>query len=249
MSGQTRRGRRCFALDGPLAGQASVTALVTPQPGGVRMRWTVRYTGLALKMDGAHRVSDGVREPVISADEVPTTRFVRPTGAKPYEVKGDTPYRDLEWQLRKSRSPRVVRSWRPVGTIPDWIYGRQLARAANLPAPFPAGTPAEAAYDISLVPESAASPGITAPDATAADVAAGAAGRPLSLAVLCPRAGNLFVPGETARFTLRVRSVADAPQAGLLKWNVWDYYGSRVAGGTERITLARAGDSFTRLRN
>ena len=228
-----------FALDGPLAGQASVTALVTPQPGGVRLKWTVRYTGPVVKMDGGRTgFQMEYAQPVVGADERPTIRFVRPTGDKPYDVKDDTPYRDLEWQLREvtfAKSRLVVATgWYD----PDWIYGRQLARAPNLPAPFPEGTPAEGKYDVSLIPESATSPGLASPNGAAADVAAMAAGRPLSLTVLCPRVGNLFVPGETPRFTLRVRNVADTAQSGLLTWNVWDYYGSRVAGGTERVSLA-----------
>ncbi len=230
--------RITFNLDGPQAAQASVTVLVTSLAGGVRLRWTIHDGGPAQEINGGKTgFQMEYPQPILSADTVPATRFVRPTGALPYEVKGDTPYRDLEWQLRQvcfARSRLVIATnWYD----PDWIYGGNTARAAFLPAPFPKSSPADAVYDFALVPLAAADPGILTPG-VAADVAAAASGRAFSLSVLCPRPANLFVPGETARFTLRLRNVADARQTGLLHWKVWDYYGKALAGGTEPVTLA-----------
>ena len=230
-----------FQLEGPLAGQASVTALVTPQAGGVRTRWTIRYTGPAVEWDGGRTGFQlGYALPVLSAATAPTTQFIRPTGGKPYEVAGDTPYRDLEWQLREvtfTQSRLVIATgWYD----PDWIIGRQLGRVATMSAALPKGSPAEATYDFCLVPLPATGPGING-DGTAADVAAIASGRPLSLSVRSPHAANLFAPGGTARFTLRLRNVTGTSQSGLLKWNVWDYYGGKVAGGMERVTLSPGG--------
>ena len=226
-----------FQLEGPLAERASVTAFVTPQAGGVRMRWTIRYTGPALQWDtGRTGFQLSYAQPILSVATSPTTRFIRSTGMKPYEVAGDTPYRDLEWQLREVTFATgrlvIATGWYD----PDWIIGRQLGRAATMSAELPKGSPAEAVYDLCLVPLSATVPGING-DGTAADVAAIASGRPLSLSVFSPHAANLFVPGEAVRFTLRIRNVTDMSQNGSLKWNVWDYYGGK-AGGTERVTLA-----------
>lgn len=231
-----------FTLEGPSAAQASVTAVITPQAGSIRMKWTIHFAGPAQEISGGQTgFRMGYAQPVLSAATLPTTWFIRPVGNKSYEVKGDTPYRDMEWQLREvsfAKSRLIVATkWYD----PDWIYGHQLARAAALPAGFSKESPTEATYEFALVPLASTVPSIDALGGPAADVAAAAAGRPLSLSVQCPHAANLFVPGETARFNLRLHNVAGYAQRGRLKWNVWDYYGKRLAGGTGPITLAPDG--------
>lgn len=231
-----------FTLEGPRAAQASVTAVVTPQAGSVRMKWSIHYGGPFQELiSGQTGFRMGYAQPPLSAATVPTTQFIRPLGDKRYEVKGDTPYRDMEWQLReisfaKSRLVIATRWYDP-----DWIYRHQLARAVFLPAGFTKDAPTEATYEFSLVPLQAAVPSIALLGGTAADAAAAAAGRPFSLSVRCTHAANLFAPGETASFTLRLHSVAKAPQSGRLRWSVWDYYGKRQAGGTTSIALEPGG--------
>ena len=228
-----------YHLTGPAAAQASVKATVTPLAGAVRMHWTIRYTGPAREFDaGRSGFHFQYAQPVQEAGTVPAIRFVRPTGAKPYEVTGDTPYRDLEWQLREVSFTDgrlvIATSWYD----PDWIYRRQFSRAADLKAEMPSGSPAEVTYDFSLVPLPASGPGVDADGDAAADVAASAAGRALSLTVRCPHPANLFVPGEPVRFTMRLRNVAQTPQDGSLHWKVWDYDGRVASGGVQALHLA-----------
>ena len=231
-----------FTLEGPSASRASVTAVITRQADSVRMKWIVHYAGPSREINGGHT---GFRlqyaQPLRSAATLPTTQFIYPRGDKPYEVKGDTPYRDMEWQLREVSFPKsrliIATKWYD----PDWIYRHQIARAADLPVGTSKASPTAAVYEFSLVPRPVTVPSIAAPGGAIANAAAAAAGRPLSLVVQCSQATHLFVPGETARFFLRLHNVAEAPQSGLLNWKVWDYYGRALAAGRVLITLTPGG--------
>jgi hypothetical protein len=91
-----------LALDGPAAGDASVKVEVRRGRRHVQMVWTVHYTGPEKEFN---KWTTGFRleyaQPISDARALPMTQFVRPTGDKPYEVKGDAPYRDLDCQLRE----------------------------------------------------------------------------------------------------------------------------------------------------
>ncbi len=98
-------GRRIdFALTGPAAEQTHVSLLVTDVPRGLRMRWTLSYTG---EPKGFFPWTTGFRWQYASAIEgasgISTTRWVEPTGAHDWEVVGDAPYPDFECQVRTVR--------------------------------------------------------------------------------------------------------------------------------------------------
>nr|MDQ2687720.1 hypothetical protein [Armatimonadota bacterium] len=203
-----------FRLEGPSASQAAVSVRIKPQAGSVRTVWTIHVSSPDLSLDaGKSGFQLEYASPILDAETVPSIRFVRPTGRLPYEVVGDTPYRDLEWQLREvtmADSRLVIATdWYD----PDWIYGHQSARAANLSAGFSKDSPTQATYVLAFVPLPAGPTDVRSP-ACASDVAAAAAGRPLSLTALCNRPGHLFAPGEDVRFTLRTHNVTSAAAQG-----------------------------------
>ncbi|MBI3922117.1 MAG: hypothetical protein HY318_11920 [Armatimonadetes bacterium] len=229
-----------FALDGPAAKDAVVAADIEQRPSHVRMKWMIRYTGPKKPFNGW---TTGLRieyaQPVKEARTATVTKFVRPTGDKPYEVKGDTPYRDTECQLREVLLKDTRLIFVTAAYDPDWIYGNNLQRTGFMAGGIPDGASSETVYEFSLFVLSPRDKGIADLGARA-DLAAQAAGRPISLCVTTDHLGNLFAPGETIRFRLRLKNVTGEPRQGSLDLKVWDYYGRRLTGRVENLRLSPA---------
>jgi hypothetical protein len=222
-----------FVLEGPGAAQAAVVADVLSRSRHVLLRWTIKYEGPERKWNGW---TTGFRfdfaAPAESVRTSSTIRYVTPTGAQDWEVKGDTPYQDFEWQMREMSFPegRLVAAtdWYD----PDWIYGNNRDRAPFCRAGLPGKPPCEATYRMALfvLPKREAPPDEL--------LAAQAGDRPLALVV---HGDHLVAPGEDARFALGVMGARPEKQAGRLRWDVWDYYGRRLTQGDERFAVD-AGD-------
>ena len=223
-----------FALAGPAADRASVIAEVTRRPRHALLRWTIKYEGEQRQWNGW---TTGFRfdfaEPVQAARTWPVAQHIAPTGARPHEVDGDTPYRDTEWQMRQTdfADCRLIVAARWYDG--DWIYGDNPERAAFHRAGLPTETPAEVTREFALfvLPRDAV--------VNSADLAAEASGRPLSLCVECDRPSHLYEPGENFACSLRVAGLAADETRGKLTWSLWDYDGNRLAHGEESVRLAR----------
>ena len=166
-----------------------------------------------------------------AADSASTDTLIlrrRPTGAYEWEVVGDTPYPDFEWQFRRVRwgsgAPELVvaTDWYDA----DWIHGGNVERASYHRAGLPAESPAEVVRRMAIfvLPEAGES---------GEALAAEASGRPAALVVETPH-GFLFEPGTPVTFALRARSLEGSAPCRLV-WEVWDYYGERVANGEEPL--------------
>jgi len=211
-----------FAVTGPAAEQASVSVLLTETPRGVRMKWTVGYTG---EPKGFFPWTTGFRwqyaSTITAASTVPTIRWVAPTGAHDWEIPGDAPYPDFECQVRTVQLadlPRIafVTDWYD----PDWIYSGDAQRAAFLKAGLPKESPSETTFTFAI---------LQAEQATAEDLAAIFQGYPLSVALGDRDDPSVYTPGNPTEMLLRVANVTSQPVAARFSWDVHDYYGSETA--------------------
>lgn len=211
-------------LAGPAARDAAVSVQVEERPRHVLLTWRVRYGGPKREFHGwtTGFYTRFAQDPAWATTESPIL-WRHPDGTREWEVPGDTPYPDFEWQLRRVRfgqaGPELViaTDWYD----PDWIYGGDLARAPFHRAGLPA-EPGETVRRMALfVLGEAGEPGEV--------LAAEASGRPATVLVDTPH-GFLFEPGTPVRFALRARQLARTPVCRLA-WDVWDYYGERVAHG------------------
>jgi hypothetical protein len=216
-------GRLDFALSGPDAAAARVSAQVTPRPHGFALAWRLEYTGPERAWDGG---SSGFRldvaAPVTGARTLPVTRWVQPTGARPWEVSGDTPYPDTECQVRALQFGDTTLAMVASTYDADWIYGGNLERAR-----FGRLAPAKEAPGVQtaqtaflVVPGTEFSPAL---------LAAEAAGRPLALELRTARTGNLFVPGEPAAFDCIVSNLTNQEHAFGLTLEAWSYRGELLS--------------------
>jgi hypothetical protein len=233
-------GRLDFALSGPDATAARVSAQITPRPHGVVLAWRIEYSGPARLWDGG---SSGIRlefaTPPTEARTQPVTRWVKPTGALPWEVAGDTPYPDTECQVRAVQFGDTTLAMVASAYDPDWIYGANLERAhfARLaPAPeVPGVQTAQLAFLVA-----------PADDLDPARLAAEAAGRPLALSLHSQRTGNLFAPGEPVVFDCIVSNVTAQDGAAKLDVEAWSYRGERLSSDRTDLALAPFGGQTLR---
>lgn len=228
-----------FALQGPGAADASVTARLTRLPRGLALDWTIRYTGPEKAWSGwASGFACDFARPVTGAWTRALNRWVEPTGAADYEVPGDTPYPACEGQLRAIEFADVTLVMVTSDYDPDWIYGGDKGRASFSRAVLPKGSPAELHTRVVLL---LTAPGESDPEALAAE----AAGRPIALTLDTGRIGNLFTPGETIPLRCELRNLAAEPQRCQVTLEAWTYQGARVLQTSLEPELA-AGRSLLR---
>jgi len=219
-------GQVIFALDGPGASEAAVTARLTRRRRGVVLDWTLRYSGperswnpwtSGFSLDFPQEITGARTEAIL--------RWVQPTGAHPWEVPGDTPYPDTEGQLRAVFFGDTALAMVCSEYDSDWIYGNDLERARFMRC---SPAPGERTLRLALLitPTAAVEP---------AALAAEAAGRPLALTVHTPRLGNLFAPGEEVTVEYQVSNVTDQEQSGALTLEAWSYQGQPLL--RETVTL------------
>jgi hypothetical protein len=225
-----------FALEGPAASQAMVTARRTPLRNGFRLDWAIAYAGPPRDWNGW---TSGLRcdfgAEATGALQNTVVRWVKPTGAKPWEVAGDTPYPDTECQVR-----RVVFGDKTLAMVsptydPDWIYGNQTQRAPFSRLALPKQAPYEASYTVAYLMAD------TVLEVTPETLAAMAAGRPLALTLRTNRTGNLYVPGEEAAIEVVLRNVTERRQACRLEFEAWSYRGERVLQTNVEVALEADG--------
>lgn len=222
-------GARSVTLEGPAAADAAVTLRIEERPRHLLLTWRITYRGPKREF---HGWTTGFRchfaAPPTSASTDTPILWRRPTGAYEWEVVGDTPYPDFEWQFRRVRwgsgAPELVvaTDWYDA----DWIHGGNVERASYHRAGLPAESPAEVVRRMAIfvLPEAGES---------GEALAAEASGRPAALVVETPH-GFLFEPGTPVTFALRARSLEGSAPCRLV-WEVWDYYGERVANGEEPL--------------
>lgn len=229
-------GQRAWILRFRLAGPAAEEAHVICQarfvsPHCLQLHWEIEYTGPERSFFGW---TDGLRlnipQKPFAARSRPLIKWIKPVGRYDWEVPGDTPYPQCERQLReiKLKSCRLIllTSWYD----PDWLYGGDLKRVSFLRLGLPARAPQKIAGTMEI---------IAAPESVSdEDMLAAAAAEPLSVAVSTGKGVPVRAPGQPLGFTVRLANVDSKPQTGRLRWNVYDYYGQRVAG--ENLTLALA---------
>ncbi|MEI6502607.1 MAG: hypothetical protein WCP21_16480, partial [Armatimonadota bacterium] len=214
--------RLTFALEGPGAGDAELSAQITPVPKGCLLDWHLRTTGPQRQWQAGSGFHFDFAQPVTDARTHPIVGWVSPTGREKYEVPGDTPYPVTEWQWREADfGANALVMLSPVYD-PDWLYGHNLERAPKWGFLPPAESPGEATLRMGLFvgPTGQLRP---------ATLAAEAAGRRLGLAMSTGHVGNLFEPGETATLTCSVSNATDRAQSGVLSVEARDY-NDRPAG-------------------
>lgn len=232
-------GAMRFDLAGPAAAAARVTVRIEPVPSGVGLEWTIRYNGPHRQWNGwTSRFEFDFGAEVTGVATRPVTRWVRPTGKHPWEVRGDTLYPDTECQLREvvfgdSALVMVAEDYDP-----DWIYGGNEDRARHwrLAPPVPPETEVRCRMVLLAIP---------ANDRNPARLAAMAAGRPLALSVGTGRAGNLFAPGERVPLVLELSNVSGSRQNGRLDITAHDYYGRMLL--RDRVPLSMAPNERRRM--
>ena len=233
-------GTVSFALDGPAAPDAAVSAKVMPLEEGVSLDWSVRYSGpkrswnhwtSGLYLDFGREVTGVRTQPVI--------RWVKPTGEHPWEVPGDTPYPDTEGHLREvlfgDTALVMVCSFYDA----DWIYGnnKDRARFARLTPPVETPGQVEMRLAFLLVPSGRFD---------ASCLAAEAAGRPLALSMTTDRLGNLLAPGETAAARCTVSNATGQSHRCELALDAYGYQGERLLSVSRKLSLpARGRKAFT----
>jgi hypothetical protein len=212
-----------FAVTGPAADQTQVSVVATDVARGVRLKWTIKFSGEAR---GFFPWSIGFRwdyaSAITAASTVPTIRWVTPTGAHDWEVTGDAAYPDFECQVRTVQLadlPRVafVTDWYD----PDWIYGGDVRRATFLKAGLPKDSPSETTFTFAV---------LQAAEATPEDLAAILRGDPLSVALGDRADPSVYAPGTTSQMLCRVANVTSQPVDARFSWDVHDYYGNQTAG-------------------
>lgn len=232
------QGQVTFALDGPGASEAALTARLTRLQRGIALDWTLRYSGPERPWNPwTSGFSFDFPQEITGAHAEALLRWVQPTGVHPWEVAGDTPYPDTEGQLRAVLfgDTALAMVWSQYDG--DWIYGndRERVRFARWP---PAAGERTLRMALLIVPTAEVDP---------APLAAEAAGRPLALTVRTPRRGNLFAPGEEATVEYCVHNVAGREQAGTLSLEAWSYQGQRLLAEIQEVNLPGQGRlTFTR---
>jgi hypothetical protein len=228
-----------FALSGPAAEQAEVSALVADAPRGVRVRWTVRYSGEA---KGFFPWTIGLRWEFAAAIEGArtrsTTRWVPPAGHFEWEVPGDAPYPDLECQVRRvdlAGLPPIafVTDWYD----PDWLYGNNAQRAAFMKANLPKESPSETTFSFAI---------LQAAQGRTGDLAAIQQGHPLSLALGDRDSETICTPSHMVELPLWVANTSASPVKARLSWDVHDYYGNEAAVRTPLELQLAPGEVFER---
>lgn len=221
---------RC-ELTGPAAADASLTVSWTPRSQGVALDWVLRTNGTPRewkRWGSAFRFA--FARPVTGAAAEALVKWVKPTGAEPYEVPGDTPYPATEGQMRVVNLGDRALTMVSERYDPDWIYGGNLDRAASWALCPAKESPGEVKVRMVLLDTGAAAP-------TPAAVAARAGGRPLALSLSTGRFANLFTPGETVPLTATVENVTTAPVTGQLAIAAHDYASRVLVSETTPVTL------------
>jgi len=224
-----------FSLDGPAANQAEVTATRGPLRHGFRLSWVIRYTGPEREWNGWQcGFQHDFGKDLTGARQSTLVRWVRPTGAHPWEVPGDTPYPDTECQVRLVEFGESVLAMLSSSYDPDWLYGNQIQRAPFSRCTLPKGTPCEVRSTVAylVVPAARGIPAL---------LAAEAAGRPVALSLGTARPGDLFAPGETAAVEVALHNVTDRGQSCRLEVEAWTYRGERLLQTTDELSLAPDG--------
>lgn len=218
-----------FDLEGPAADAAEVTVRVEPWGQGSVLHWTIRYVGPPRRWNSwtsGFRFSFDAEITDVQTRAV--TKWVKPTGQHPWEVKGDTVYPDTECHLREVVFGDTALVMVAEDYDPDWIYGRNPERARQwlLSPPVAPATQVTCRMVLLALPAARRDP---------ARLAAIAAGRPLALAIGTGRLGNLFAPGERVPLELEISNVSGNRQSGRLDIEVHDYQGHTL--WEERLPL------------
>jgi hypothetical protein len=221
--------RVTFRLEGPAAATASVTCDARQvSEVCVRLTWKIAYTGPVRSFFGW---GDGLSfafagEPKFARAR-PMVKWVAPTGAKPWEVVGDTPYAALDRQLREVQfgASRLIfaTSWYDS----DWFYNHELARVHFMRLGLPAKAPQETTATTEVV--------LAGPEMTDEEALATALGEPIAVQIGTGRPGNVFAPGETLQMPARLRNVSANDAAATLRWGLYDYYGKAVVSGNAAL--------------
>ena len=221
-----------FRLTGPAAHQASVTCEVDRSTAHrVRLCWRIAYSGprrvfsawsTGLQLAFPDRPTGARCKPLV--------RWTVPDGRDPWQVAGDTPYAELDRDLRVVQfGPRplvIATSWYDG----DWFYARDLGRVSFLRLAIPEKPPQEVQGTVEIIPK--------ASERSDAELLALAAGEPVSIEVASGAPFNLFVPGQPLRLRARCRNVGPQAQAADWAWSVRDYEGNMLAEGKQRLDLA-----------
>ncbi len=218
-----------FELEGPAADAAEVTVRVEPLAEGSVLRWTIAYDGPPRRWNTWTSGFGFTFGPEITDVQTrAVTKWVKPTGKHPWEVRGDTVYPDTECQLRQVIFGDTALVMVADDYDPDWIYGRSRDRARHwrLTPPVAPATEVTCRMALLAVPAAGRDP---------ARLAAMAAGRPLALSVATGRVGNLFAPGERVPLTVEITNVSRRRQSGRLDIVVHDYQGQTLL--KERLPL------------
>jgi hypothetical protein len=215
---------------------AAVTVSSRRLSRGTELSWTVTWTGPAVAWN---RWQSGfellLRHPVERARCRNVNRWVRPTGVAAWDVPGDTPYPDLEFQVREIHCGDTAVVVATPDYDPDWIYGGDHRRARSLHYALPPEPDADGRAELT-----ARMSVFTLPveEVQPHEIAARAAGRPVAVSLGTGVTGNLFEPDASVPLSLSVRNVTPDPAAVTLDLEVWSYGGRSVAGTSESFTLA-----------
>ena len=221
-----------FRLAGPAAHQASVTCEVDRSTANrVRLVWRITYMGprrvfsawaTGLQLAFPDRPTGACCKPMV--------RWTVPDGHYPWQVAGDTPYAELDRDLRLiqfgSRPLAIATSWYDG----DWFYARDLGRVSFLRLAIPEKPPQEVQGTVEIIP--------SASGRSDAELLALATGEPVSVEVASGDPCNLFAPGQPLRLQSRCRNVSPKAQAADWAWSVHDYEGNMLAEGKQRLDLA-----------
>ncbi|MEN6344713.1 MAG: hypothetical protein ABFE16_05360 [Armatimonadia bacterium] len=224
-------GEVAFSLEGPAAAEAKVTARLSPLLHGFRLDWSIVYTGAKRKWDGwASGFRYSFARENSGAKSCPVTRWVRPTGAKSWEVPGDALYPDLEWQLRQVIFGDTALVIADSEYNPDWFYQGDLRRVGSSRRALPSEPPFEIHNSTAflILPTAELDP---------VRVAAEAAGRPLTVALSTGRTGNLFAPQEPISLKATVDNVSTESRTGKLAVTVHDYQGNQLLDTSYPVAL------------
>jgi len=228
----SQEGQVTFDLSGAGAADAKVGARLTRLSRGFRLDWTIEYSGPERSWDpwnSGFRYEFG--RPIVDAAARPVTRWVKPTGAHPWEVPGDTLYPDTECQIRRVMFGDAELVMVSSSYDPDWIYGRKIGRARFGRFVLPKGSPVSATCSLVFL-------GIKDDVPSSAELAAEAAGRPVAMALGTGRVGNLFRPGEQIGYLARFSNVTDRPQKARVDLVARNYDGELLLRDTRQLELS-----------
>lgn len=221
-----------FQLSGPGADEASLIAQPTYLTNGICLEWTLRYSGQERKWN---QWTSGFRfsfaYPITAVKTQPIIRWVKPTGEKNWEVPGDAPYPDTEFQLRCIYFGDLVLVMVWSEYDPDWIYRGEFERAFFGRFIPPTTSPAERKVKTAflLLPKGEVEP---------ASIAAEVAGRPVAFTIYTDRLGNLFKPGEIVEVKCKLSNVTKDPHYLTLHFEAWSYQGELLLKTEEKLHLS-----------